>query len=70
MLHSYLAVEGMDNYWLLYSLTEVEGTEHQAEVVVATGVDGRPLLDDGLKLVSSGDKSRSAGSGISPKSRS
>jgi hypothetical protein len=43
MLHSYLAVEGMDKYWLLYSLTEVEGTEHQAEVVVATGVDG-PLF--------------------------
>jgi hypothetical protein len=57
MLRSYLVVEGTDKYWVLYSVTEVEPTEHNAEVIVATGVDGGRLGDDGnLKLVASADK--------------
>ena len=57
MLHSYLAVEGTDKYWVLYSVTEIEGSEHDADVIVATAVDGAPLGDDGqLKLVDSADK--------------
>ena len=28
MLRSYLQVEGTDKYWVVYSLTEVEGSEH------------------------------------------
>jgi hypothetical protein len=57
MLHSYLRVEGTDKYWVVYSLTEVEGSEHDGEVIVATSVDGKGLGADGeLKLVSSGDK--------------
>ena len=56
MLRSYLRVEGTDKYWVLYSLTEVEPTEHTGEVIVATSVDGKSLGADGeLKLVSSGD---------------
>jgi hypothetical protein len=57
MLHSYLRVEGTDKYWVVYSLTEVEGSEHDGDVIVATSVDGKGLGADGeLKLVSTGDK--------------
>lgn len=57
MLHSYLVAEGTDKYWVLYSATEIEGSEHEADVLVATGVDGGPLGEDGqLKLVASADK--------------
>jgi len=57
MLRSYIAAEGTDKYWVLYSTTEVESSEHEAEVIVATGVDGGSLGDDGqLKLVASADK--------------
>jgi hypothetical protein len=57
MLHSYLAADGSDLYWVLYSLTEVEGSEHDGDVIVATSVDGHGLGADGeLKLVSTGDK--------------
>jgi hypothetical protein len=57
MLHSYLRIEGTDKYWVVYSLTEVEGSEHDGDVIVATSVDGKGLGADGeLKLVSTGDK--------------
>lgn len=57
MLRSYLIAEGTDKYWVLYSVTEVEASEHDGEVIVATGMDGGPLGDDGnLKLVASADK--------------
>jgi len=57
MLHSYITAEGTDKYWVLYSVTEIEGSEHEAEVIVATGVDGGSLGDDGqLKLVASAEK--------------
>ncbi|RZU39476.1 hypothetical protein BDD14_0861 [Edaphobacter modestus] len=57
MLHSYLVAEGTDKYWVLYSATEIEGSEHEADVLVATAVDGGSLGEDGqLKLVASADK--------------
>jgi hypothetical protein len=57
MLRSYLVAEGTDKYWVLYSLTEVEGSEHNGEVIVATSVGGKPLGADGqFKLVDSADK--------------
>lgn len=57
MLRSYLQVEGMDKYWVLYSVTEVESSEHSGDVIVATSMNGKPLGDDGqLKLISSEDK--------------
>jgi hypothetical protein len=57
MLRSYIAAEGTDKYWVLYSLTEIEPSEHDAEVIVATSMDGGTLGDDGqFKLVASGDK--------------
>jgi hypothetical protein len=57
MLRSYLQVEGMDKYWVLYSVTEVEASEHAGDVIVAVSMNGKPLGDDGeLKLVSSEDK--------------
>jgi hypothetical protein len=57
MLRSYVVAEGMDKYWVLYSLTEIEASEHNADVIVATTMGGKPLGDDGqLKLVDSADK--------------
>lgn len=57
MLRSYIAAEGTDKYWVLYSAIEIESSEHDAEVIVATGVDGGSLGEDGqLKLVASADK--------------
>jgi hypothetical protein len=57
ILRSYLKIEGTDGYWVLYSVTEVEGSEHEGEVIVATSMDGKGLGADGeIKLVSTGDK--------------
>ena len=57
MLRSYLKIEGTDKYWVLYSVTEVEASEHEGDVIVATAMDGKALGADGaLKLVSTGDK--------------
>jgi hypothetical protein len=38
MLRSYLVAEGADKYEVLYSVTEIEGSEHNGEVIVATGM--------------------------------
>jgi hypothetical protein len=57
MLRSYLIAEGMDKYWVLYSVTEIEFSEHNANVIIATSMNGKPLGDDGqLKLIDSADK--------------
>ncbi len=57
MLRSYVRAEGTDKYWVLYSVTEVEGSEHEGDVIVATAMDGKGLGADGaLKLVSTEDK--------------
>jgi hypothetical protein len=57
MLRSYVVAEGMDKYWVLYSVTEIEGSEHNGDVIVATSVGGKPLGGDGqFRLVNSEDK--------------
>lgn len=57
MLRSYLVAEGTDKYWVLYSVTEIEGSEHNDTVIVATGMGGKPLGEDGqFRLVDSEDK--------------
>jgi hypothetical protein len=57
MLRSYVVAEGTDKYWVLYSMTEIEGSEHNGEVIVATSMGGKPLGIDGqFKLVDSADK--------------
>jgi hypothetical protein len=57
MLRSYLIAEGTDKYWVLYSVTEIEASEHNADVIVATSMDGKPLGSDGaLKLIDSDDR--------------
>ncbi len=57
MLRSYIKAEGTDRYWVLYSATEIESSEHSADVIVATSMDGKPLGEDGqIKLVDSADK--------------
>ncbi|WP_213806772.1 hypothetical protein [Granulicella sp. dw_53] len=57
MLRSYLVATGTDKYWVLYSATEIESSEHNGDVIVAIAKDGKPLGEDGLfKLVASEDK--------------
>jgi hypothetical protein len=57
MLRSYLVAEGTDKYWVLYSVTEIEGSEHNGAVIVATSMGGKPLSEDGrFKLIDSEDK--------------
>ena len=57
MLRSYIKAEGTDKYWVLYSATEIEPSEHNADVIVATTLGGKPLGEDGqIKLVSTADK--------------
>jgi hypothetical protein len=57
MLRSFLQIEGTDKYWVLYSVTEVEGSEHVGDVIVATSMNGGGLGADGnFKLVSTEDK--------------
>ena len=40
MLRSYVVAEGTDKYWVVFSVTEVEGSEHNGEVMVATSMGG------------------------------
>jgi hypothetical protein len=66
MLRSYIVATGMDKYWVLYSVTEVEGSEHNADVIVAVAKDGKPLTEDGQLSSSRAEiNARSAGSGTS-----
>ncbi len=57
MLRTYISAEGTDKYWVLFSATEVESSEHSADVIIATSMNGKPLGDDGaLKLIDNADK--------------
>ncbi len=47
MLRSYIVATGTDKYWVLYSVTEIETSEHNADVIVAIAKDGKPLTEDG-----------------------
>ncbi|MGA2216873.1 MAG: hypothetical protein ABSG51_02220 [Terracidiphilus sp.] len=53
----YLVAEGSDGYQVVYSLAEVTPDVHDATVIVADTLDGKPITDDGpLKLVATGEK--------------
>jgi hypothetical protein len=57
MLRSYIAAQGTDGYVVLYSTVEVYSPGyHTGDVIVADSVDGKPLTENGLKLISSEDK--------------
>ena len=57
LLRSYVVAVGMDKYWVLYSATEVESSEHSGDVIVTISMGGKPLGPDGqFKLVSTEDK--------------
>lgn len=57
MLRSYVRAEGTDHYWVIYSLVEVEPSEHSGDVIVATSLDGHSLGADGqLKLIAAEDR--------------
>jgi hypothetical protein len=57
MLHSYILAEGTDGYDVVYSTVEIYTPDyHTGDVIVADSQDGKPLAEDGLKLISSEDK--------------
>ena len=56
-LRLYLVAEGSDGYKAVYSVAEVNPDVHDATVIVADALEGKPLADDGpLKLVAIGEK--------------
>ena len=56
-LRLYLVAEGSDGYKAVYSVAEVNPDVHDATVIVADALEGKPLADDGpLKLVATGEK--------------
>jgi hypothetical protein len=56
-LRLYLVAEGSDGYEAVYSVAEVNPGVHDATVIVADALEGKPLADDGpLKLVATGEK--------------
>jgi hypothetical protein len=56
-LRLYLVAEGSDGYQAVYSVAEVNPDAHDAAVIVADSVDGKPLAGSGpLQLVAAGDK--------------
>jgi hypothetical protein len=53
----YLVAEGADGYQVVYSIGEVTPDVHDATVLVADTVDGKPIGDSGpLQLVTTGEK--------------
>jgi hypothetical protein len=55
-LRLYLVAEGSDGYGAVYSVAEANPDVHDATVIVADTMDGKPLMDDGpLKLVATGE---------------
>jgi hypothetical protein len=56
-LRLYLVAEGSDGYEAVYTVAEVNPDVHDAIVIVADALEGKPLADDGpLKLVATGEK--------------
>jgi hypothetical protein len=56
-LQLYLVGVGSDGYKAVYSVAEVNPDVHDATVIVADTLEGKPLADDGpLKLVATGEK--------------
>ncbi len=55
--HLYLVAEGADGYGVVYSYAEIAPTVHDATVLVADTVDGKPLAESGpFQLVATGEK--------------
>jgi len=55
--HSYVRAEGTDGYWVLYSASELTPTLRETESLIATGVDGKPLGEEGaFKIVVAGER--------------
>lgn len=53
----YLVAEGSDGYQVVYSVAEVNQDVHDATILVADSMDGKPLGDNGpLQLVATGEK--------------
>lgn len=53
----YLVAKGSDGYQVVYSVAEVNPDVHDATILVADTMDGKPIGDDGpLKLVATGEK--------------
>ena len=56
-LRLYLVAEGADRYEAVYALAEVNPEVHDAAVLVADTLDGKPLGENGpLQLVATGEK--------------
>jgi hypothetical protein len=56
-LRLYLVAEGSDGYKAVYSVAEVNPNVHNATVIVADSVDGKPISDLGpLELIATGEK--------------
>jgi hypothetical protein len=57
MLRSYILAEGADAYQVIYSTVEVYTPDyHSGDVIIADSMDGQPIAEDGIRLVSSEDK--------------
>jgi len=53
----YLIAEGSDGYQVVYSVAEVTPDVHDANILVADSMNGKPIVDSGpLQLVVTGDK--------------
>jgi hypothetical protein len=56
-LRLYLVAEGSDGYQAVYSVAEVNPDVHNATVIVADSLDGKPIADIGpLELIATGEK--------------
>jgi hypothetical protein len=56
-LQLYLVAQGADGYKVVYSMAEVNPDVHDATVIVADTLDGKPIADIGpLQLVASEEK--------------
>ncbi len=56
-LHLYLVAEGADGYGVVYSYAEIAPSVHDATVLVADTLDGKPLGESGpFQLVATGEK--------------
>jgi len=56
-LRFYLVVEGADGYKVVYGVGEIIPDVHDATIIVADSLDGKPLAESGpLQLVATGEK--------------
>jgi hypothetical protein len=54
---SYVRAEGTDGYWVLYSASELMPVLRETGSIIALGVDGKALGDEGeFKIVVAGEK--------------